>query len=411
MAERSTAITSALVILAVLAVISGGFMFAMMLQQDEMTKLIKQNEDAIDKVVKEYTQVQTDIERAEGDVQDYEKKNEDLNDKFGDSKMRKDKRLQNWKEASRLVPGARGEVWTEAKEQDQRIDRAIKTVDDAIRSFEEAKKRLMGELANARKGLEAKKKQVKDIEEGFVKELSKKTHRLDELKAKIERIRKQQEAEKKVEADGRIVAVGAEETRYIAIDIGRIHGVTEDMKFSVFEEKRSGDKVVKGRIKVKDVRPTSCDCVLLPAPDEVPACPQCGWVAPKADMQNCVYCFLGDNDDEVQPLEKPRVVISAKADKMNPIMAGDFISNPYFTPGEVKTFVFGGETIFKSKREIKLFIEEHGGKLEDKLTVDTDYLIAGTGEEAESLLKRARDIGIKVMKEEELYRFFGEEAK
>jgi len=408
MAERKSTINSALVIFILLTMVSACFMFAMMLQQDDMQKEIEHHTKTIKEVDKEVTRIEGLIEQAEKDVVAYNDRNDNLKASLRDNTIRKDQRWDRWKQERQRVPGSWRDVSSVTKEGDQQYDRAKKTVKETVRSFEDAKKRLVDELASARKDLEKKKQQVKDKSEKDVKIISKRKARKRELEDKIARIKQREADEMKVEADGEIIAVGDRVTRFLSVNIGRVQGVRKGMKFSVFEEKLSGEKVIKGRCEVMVVRPTSSDCVLLPAEEELPTCPQCGWRATKPDLRYCVYCFLGDNDDEVTPLEKPRVVLSVAADRMNPIVVGDFISNPYFTPGQELIFVFGGETIFKSKREIKLFIEEHHGKLIDELAVDTDYLIAGTGPEADRLLKRARDIGVKVMKEEELYRFFGE---
>ena len=104
-------------------------------------------------------------------------------------------------------------------------------------------------------------------------------------------------------------------------------------------------------------------------------------------------------------------------DRLNPIKAwrtgtmgrveGDYVANPYFSAEEKLTFVFGGDTIRRSLREIKYFIEENDGVLQDELTLETNFLVAGTGPEADRMVKKARELGVKILREDELYGFFG----
>ena len=183
--------------------------------------------------------------------------------------------------------------------------------------------------------------------------------------------------------------------------------------------------VVKGMIEITEVRKHSSDAVILPERHQRPVCPQCGWVAHKADMKYCVFCFVGDDNDEVQPLDTTIVrLLNIAEDPFLPITVGDRLSNPYFSPNRELVFLLGSQPARQTRQHMKAFIEYNGGRVveprvllvrpeeadaafREVMPYQVNYLIPGIGPEADDLLKRARELGIRSMREEELYEFFG----
>ncbi len=183
--------------------------------------------------------------------------------------------------------------------------------------------------------------------------------------------------------------------------------------------------VVKGMIEMVSVRKHSTDAVILPERRQKPICPQCGWLAHKLDMRNCVYCFMGDDNDEVQPLDTTIVRLLNKGqDLFQLIVAGDRLSNPFFSPNRELIFLLGSQPARQTRQHMKAYIEYNGGRVVEPQVLLTrpedpeaafreimpyrvNYLIPGVGPEANDLLKRARELGIRSMREEELYEFFG----
>lgn len=66
------------------------------------------------------------------------------------------------------------------------------------------------------------------------------------------------------------------------------------------------------------------------------------------------------------------------------------------------TFVVTGTLAGFSREEVKKFIQEHGGKVNDSVSRNTSYLVVG--EDAGSKLDKARQLGIKIISEDELKR-------
>jgi DNA ligase (NAD+) len=69
-----------------------------------------------------------------------------------------------------------------------------------------------------------------------------------------------------------------------------------------------------------------------------------------------------------------------------------------------KTFVLTG-TLTVKRDEAKRWIEDVGGKVSGSVSKKTDYVVAG--DDAGSKLKKAEDLGVEVLDEEELRKLVG----
>ena len=95
-----------------------------------------------------------------------------------------------------------------------------------------------------------------------------------------------------------------------------------------------------------------------------------------------------DNLDEIQNLFDVGVTISGKASaQTNEKISG-------------KTFVLTG-TLTRPRREIEEMIENLGGKTSSSVSKNTDFVLAG--ESAGSKLDKARELGVKVINEDEFF--------
>lgn len=288
------------------------------------------------------------------------------------------------------------------------IKREDELLANAEALFKREKADLERELGRVERELKRRKSELED-EIGTLKADIQKVRRLlGDVEEKLRILRERRELADVLEEDGRIIEVGKAGTNYVAIDRGYSDGIRKGLKFDVFQEVGSGVKLRKGKVEVMKVHANSADCTVLPPMRRFPTCPQCGWEGYRDDMRHCIFCALGDNNDEVQNLDRRvRAVLVPPGDIFNPIARGDKISNPFYYKGRRMKFVFAGEPVRRPRREIELFIHEHGSTLEDKVELTTDYLIVGAGPRVPEMLEEARRKGVKVMPEEELYEFFG----
>jgi len=63
-------------------------------------------------------------------------------------------------------------------------------------------------------------------------------------------------------------------------------------------------------------------------------------------------------------------------------------------------FVVTGTLAGFSRDEVKQFIQGHGGKVSDSVSRNTTYLVVG--EDAGSKLEKARQLGVKIISEDDL---------
>ncbi|MGE3163715.1 MAG: BRCT domain-containing protein [Planctomycetota bacterium] len=164
------------------------------------------------------------------------------------------------------------------------------------------------------------------------------------------------------EPDGQIVEV-ADQLGYAWLNLGRNQRLRTGLVFDVFNFVKGGKKQRKGQIEVIKVE-----------------------------------------DD----IAKAR--ITGALDALNPISEGDFIASPFYSQADVPVFVFAGEKLISqrlSKDELVRKIGEYGGKVEDKVRIETTFVVALSGYETSDEYLSARRLGITIIGEQELLNFVG----
>lgn len=187
-------------------------------------------------------------------------------------------------------------------------------------------------------------------------EISEKRRRILEL------IKKKPKTMMWVDPDGEIL-LADNKLGHCWIDIGRREGVRVGSVFEVFRYIKGGRRKAKGRIEIKKIQDNLSQAAIIES--------------------------LDPEDD--------------------PIVKGDHIISPFFDKHEVKVFVFAGELTnpIYSKAEVIKMIKEMGADVARELTVETDFLVAGKGAEETEEYANAIDLGITVLREEELFNYLG----
>jgi NAD-dependent DNA ligase len=161
-------------------------------------------------------------------------------------------------------------------------------------------------------------------------------------------------------ADGKILAVNRS-MKSAWIDLGGKEQLRRGTKFKVYEAARGGDKVYKGRVVVINVGP-----------------------------------------------ERSEVAI--EAEEGSGIGEGDTIVNPVFDKERATRFVILGELTGRANKEMaKRVLTNAGAKVDDKVTVDTDFLVLGVKEAPDApelteseAYKQAQAWGIEIIRARDL---------
>jgi hypothetical protein len=187
-------------------------------------------------------------------------------------------------------------------------------------------------------------------------EISEKRRRILEL------IKKKPKTMMWIDPDGEIL-LADNKLGHCWIDLGRRDGLRVASVFEVFRYIKGGRRKAKGRIEIKRIQDNLSQAAIIES--------------------------LDPEDD--------------------PIVKGDHIISPFFDKHEVKIFVFAGELTnpIYSKAQVVNMIVEMGATVARELTVETDFLVAGKGAEETEEYAKAIDLGITVLREEELFKYLG----
>lgn len=103
--------------------------------------------------------------------------------------------------------------------------------------------------------------------------------------------------------------------------------------------------------------------------------------------------------------DSSKVGILSQLNERDPILVGDIISNPLYEPDAHPVFVLCGEMERYSKEDMVRLIEENGGRVDVKVSPQTDFLVTGGSidkYEGTANFRDAKQLGIRMMDEKEL---------
>lgn len=102
--------------------------------------------------------------------------------------------------------------------------------------------------------------------------------------------------------------------------------------------------------------------------------------------------------------------IIEELDPLNPLAATDYITSPFFDPQATPTFVFAGDDVVNrslSLDSIKRKLQSYGARIGDRVTIDTDFLVALKNYEQTPEYQAARELGVTVLRETDLLEYIG----
>ena len=178
--------------------------------------------------------------------------------------------------------------------------------------------------------------------------------------------------------DGEVIYADAN-LGYAWIDLGANHGLQRNTVFHVYQFIKGGRQKIKGLIEVRKIEGDMAQCAILEA------------------------------QEVVDPITGKKIMVP---DPNDPVVKGDLIRNPFFDKDEQKIFVFLGtqtKNRYYNLAEMRRKISEFGGKVSNKVTTETDFVVILNEDEDDFREKfdLASSFGVVFMREEEFLEYLG----
>ncbi len=164
------------------------------------------------------------------------------------------------------------------------------------------------------------------------------------------------------------------------IDLGSRHGLRLGQRFEVFAFARGGRRHIKGLIEVQRMDESQAQCIIIPG-------------VRMRDYETGQWHTLPE--------------------EYEPIVQGDLVRTPFYSPSRRPVFVFVGEdfknplyrTATDGIDKIDRMIRRAGGILENQVSARTDFVITRLKPENDDGYQRAAQFGITFIDEDDIYKF------
>lgn len=415
MGDRNTIVVIALSVFVVLTAVFGGVAFYYDLEGQDLAIQLERERN----LGKEY-ELRKGTENTEGLVKETAQAKERvaglkaeaqrIRDTGKDTQTIIDTKKGDAKKAHEVREKAEGERSAAAVADANRVSQAYEDLRKTLSTLEVELQKNRGELEKEQSALlEALSGDV-GKQDKVREELVKLRAEIGVLEAKLKRMQEVRTQLLELKEDGRIVDADRS-TNLAVVGLGERQGVRPGMVFEVFEVKKDGKKAVKGKVRLQKVESQQSMAVILAAQRVPKACPSCGWNTADRAMLYCPYCRGGEDNKEATRLQDlGREYEVVEPDFLNPVGKGDFVSSPFYFGGKNKRafrFSVAGQPAGRSRQEMSAYLRENGCELVDDITVDTDFVVVGGGSKVEDDIKRARQMGASLIRERDLFDFFG----
>ena len=259
-----------------------------------------------------------------------------------------------------VVRGTKEEELAKAKQR-------LNDIQGQARTAESSFQQQAGELRSKISKLEQDYRRER---EAFEEVKRKMTFDLDTIREKsrliVERLRMAKGAHPDI--DGHIV-YNDSPRRMVSIDLGSDEGVKPGMVFRVYRFTRTGERIDKGRIRVRTVERNSATATIISAIG--------------IEMEKALAGAEEEEEEEVST----EVTYLVRPFKPRPIVEGDYIESIFFPSGG-NFIVIGNfnnvrfsshEKDFRyDKIELVELVKRYGGQVQTEVTLDTNYSVEGT---------------------------------
>jgi hypothetical protein len=298
--------------------------------------------------------------------------------------------------------GRLGTVIDEKQRRIKELRDAIKNIEDQIVANTRASEQAIADLE---KDVRMKLDELDGIKDKHEKLVLEKKRRIQELTDRVFAIEtRRQLARESTEADGAVInSIPNELTAWI--DIGRKDALLKGTIFEVFAMHKGGRKVAKGKAVVIQVHEDYAVVSLLR--EALVSLLDGTLVEGKTVRKGPVVEVTERNGNKVMvPVD--RVKRLDWLEEGARIEKGDYVANEVFDRKKAKTFVFGGKMAGRyTNEQMAKLIVEFGGLVDDEVGSETTYLAVGADFEKDPNFEKAKNLGVKIIREADLYEMLG----
>ncbi len=264
----------------------------------------------------------------------------------------------------------------------------VKTLSDALPRIEQAHAARAQELATERDAKNALASQMKTLEDSLREALRQKDTQIADLQRQVQD-GEANATQKAAELEGRIAALNTQRNQLDA-DL-RAARATSDEQRRKLEDEITTMQVRNTNLSKKmafTAEPDKADGHLLAVSKDL----SLGWIDVGARNRlargvsfHVVSGRVGSKDVKAMATvtnvedRRAEVRFTEVADPYNPPVPSDVIYNPLYDPSGERTAVLAGRFSGQfNEAELKVLLSQMGITVQDKLTLDTDYLIVGS---------------------------------
>ena len=234
------------------------------------------------------------------------------------------------------------------------------------------------QLERDKQTMETANKQVEASAKKRIQELQKdKANLLQTITQKSDAIRQRSALGHGAETDGKILNVDLA-NRFCVLDLGSVNNVRRGMRFEVVRWAMN-DWQVLGTVEIRKVNYSTSDAIIVDKPAVIKQCPLTGYVARNPEEVFSPYAV--DKEGKAVALLSINSPDESSMSDANPIIAGDKIRNPLYERDKKLKFAFAGEPVVFSEDILKNRIVASGNIFQEKVDIDTDFLILGRVDE------------------------------
>ena len=234
--------------------------------------------------------------------------------------------------------------------------------------------------------------------------------------------------------DGKIVRID-NSLRVAIVDIGRKQGIKRGMRFNIYRDSGAARRHLKGQLIVKKVHDLISEAFVTyqrglgqnfhltgefidpPKSDVEELIRKAGGVMVAEFGPTVDYIVIGKNPEittisKAQDLRVPYLrehQVTGFLLSPDTIRMGDVLVNPAFSTHHRERFYFFGDFATRMGT-IKQKVTSYGSIIVKEVDAQTDYLVIGARglPEERTVIKKANDLGVTIMKEEELLAFLAD---